>query len=103
LRHALAIDERSFGTDHPVVAIRLNNLTALLYATNRLAGAEPLIRRALVILIEFTRGTRHKHPHLDMSRGNYRGLLEALGETPDQIEQRLRELDDSLDSDDSIA
>jgi hypothetical protein len=60
-----------------------------------------MMRRALLILIEFTRRSGHKHPHLDVARGSYHGLLEALGETPDQIKQRLRELDESLDPDDS--
>ena len=46
---ALAIDEKSHGPDHPIVAIRLNNLAQLLQDTNRLAKAEPLMRRALAI------------------------------------------------------
>ena len=46
---ALAIDEQSYGPDHPKVAIRLNNLAELLQATNWLAEAEPLMRRALAI------------------------------------------------------
>ena len=37
MRRALAIDEKSFGADHPNVAITLNNLALLLQATNRLA------------------------------------------------------------------
>ncbi len=49
MRRALAIDEHSFGPEHPNVAIRLNNLAQLLQATNRLAEAEPLMRRALAI------------------------------------------------------
>jgi hypothetical protein len=49
MRRALAIDEASYGKDHPNVAIRLNNLAQLLKATNRLAEAEPLMRRALAI------------------------------------------------------
>ena len=49
IRRALAIDEKSFGPDHPNVAIGLNNLALLLQATNRLAEAEPLMRRALAI------------------------------------------------------
>ena len=48
-RRALAIDERSYGPDHPDVARALNNLAELLQATNRLAEAEPLYRRALAI------------------------------------------------------
>ena len=49
MRRALAIDEKSFGPDHPNVATALNNLGRLLQATNRLAEAEPLMRRALAI------------------------------------------------------
>ncbi len=49
MRRALAIDEKSFGPEHPNVAIRLNNLAQLLQATNRLGEAEPLMRRALAI------------------------------------------------------
>jgi hypothetical protein len=46
---ALEIDEKSYGAQHPNVARRLNNLGALLLATNRLQEAEPLMRRALEI------------------------------------------------------
>ena len=48
-RRALALDENSFGPDHPEVAIRLNNLALLLKVTNRLTEAEPLYRRALAL------------------------------------------------------
>jgi tetratricopeptide (TPR) repeat protein len=48
-RRALAIDEKSYGPDHPDVATDLNNLAELLRATNRLAEAEPMYRRALEI------------------------------------------------------
>jgi tetratricopeptide (TPR) repeat protein len=49
MRRALAIDEASFGKDHPNVARDLNNLATLLRATKRLGEAEPLMRRALAI------------------------------------------------------
>ncbi|MFN6303662.1 MAG: tetratricopeptide repeat protein [Planctomycetota bacterium] len=49
MRRALAVDEQSYGSDHPNVAIHLNNLAALLQATNRMSEAEPLMRRALAI------------------------------------------------------
>jgi tetratricopeptide (TPR) repeat protein len=49
MRRALAIGEKSYGPEHPDVAIRLNNLAALLKETNRLAEAEPLMERALAI------------------------------------------------------
>ena len=37
MRRALAIDEKSFGPEHPNVASDLNNLAGLLQATNRLS------------------------------------------------------------------
>ena len=49
MRRALAIDEKSFGPEHPKVAIRLNNLAMLFQDTNRLKEAEPLMRHALAI------------------------------------------------------
>ena len=85
-RRALAIDEQSYGPDHPTVATRLNNLALLLRATNRLGEAEPLYRRAVQILIEFQRRTGHEHPNFRVTRANYYGLLEELGKTPDQVE-----------------
>ena len=58
MRRALAIDEQSYGPEHPNVAIRLNNLAQLLQATNRLSEAEPLMRRALGIF-EQSYGATH--------------------------------------------
>ena len=49
MRRALAINEQSCGAEHPAVASDLNNLALLLQVTNRLAEAEPLMRRALAI------------------------------------------------------
>ena len=49
MRRALAIDEASYGSEHPNVARDLNNLALLLQATNRLEEAEPMFRRALAI------------------------------------------------------
>jgi hypothetical protein len=50
-RHALAMAEASFGSDHPNVGKSLNNLALLLQATNRLSEAEPLYRRAKILWI----------------------------------------------------
>ena len=72
MRRALAIDEASYGPDHPDVAPDLNNLASLLQATNRLGEAEPLSRRYLEILLSFTRKTGHEHPHLRAVIKNYR-------------------------------
>src|SRR6266516_2917658 len=48
-RRALAIDEKSYGPNHPEVATDLNNLALLLMDAKRLGEAEPLHRRALAI------------------------------------------------------
>jgi tetratricopeptide (TPR) repeat protein len=74
LRRALAIDEKSSGTDHPSVAIHLNNLAGLLQASNRLAQAEPFYRRALAI-DEKSSGT--DRPDLAIDLNNLAGLLQA--------------------------
>jgi hypothetical protein len=71
MRRALAIDEQSFGKDHPKVAIRLNNLAELLHATNRLAEAEPLMRRALEI---FEKSLGPDHPYSQGVRRNLETL-----------------------------
>jgi hypothetical protein len=57
-------DEKSCGPEHPDVARDLNNLAELLQATNRLEEAEPLMRRAVTILLTFTRKMGYEHPHL---------------------------------------
>jgi hypothetical protein len=57
-----------------------------------LGEAEPLFRRTVQILIEFRRRTGHEHPNLRADLANYRGLLQALGKTPEQIEQQVDEL-----------
>ncbi len=92
MRRAFDIDEKSYGKDHPKVAIRLNNLAALLQDTNRLADAEPLVRRAVAILLDFSRRTGYKHPDQEMFSANYRGLLQAMGKSPAEIEESIKAL-----------
>jgi tetratricopeptide (TPR) repeat protein len=74
MRRALAIDEASYGKDHPRVAIDLNNLAQLLQDTNRLADAEPLMRRALAI-DEARYGK--DHPDVAINLNNLAQLLKA--------------------------
>jgi tetratricopeptide (TPR) repeat protein len=100
-RRALAIDEVSYGPDHPDVARDLNNLAQLLKATNRLSESEPLYRRAVQIWIGFQRQTGYEHPNLRVGVANYVSLLQAMGRTEEQIQQQLRELDESLGSEGS--
>lgn len=54
----------------------LNNLARLLQATNRLAKAEPLMRRALAIL---EASLPDHHPWVQGARGNLAALLTELG------------------------
>jgi hypothetical protein len=82
------LDEAAYGTDHPDVATALNNLALLLQATNRLAEAEPLMRRALVILLSFG----FEHPTLQAVLVNYIKLLQAMDLTEAEISERLQAL-----------
>jgi tetratricopeptide (TPR) repeat protein len=74
MRRALAIDEQSYGPDHPNVAARLNNLAVLLKATNRLAEAEPLMRRTLEI---DERSYGPDHPEVAIDLNNLAQLFKA--------------------------
>jgi hypothetical protein len=64
----------------------------LLQATNRLAEAEPLMRRAAGIFLEFGRRTEHEHAHLRIVLANYAGILVALGQDKEEVQQRLQAL-----------
>jgi tetratricopeptide (TPR) repeat protein len=89
MRRALAIDEKSFGTEHPNVARDLNNLALLLKDTNRLGEAEPLMRRTLAIA-ETSIGT--EHPSVATALNNLATLLQAtdrLGEAEPLIRRAL--------------
>ncbi len=80
-RRALAIDEASYGPDHPGVATDLNNLATLLRATNRPGEAEPLYRRALAIC---EKSLGPDHPNVASDLNNLASLLRATnrpGET----------------------
>jgi hypothetical protein len=92
MRRVLAIDEQSYGKDHPEVATDLGDLAQLLQATNRLAEAEPLSRRMLEIFLAFTRSTGHEHPHLRAALGNHSALLAAMGQSQAQIDAQLEAL-----------
>jgi tetratricopeptide (TPR) repeat protein len=89
MRRALAIDEKSFGPEHPRVAIRLNNLALLLQATNRLGEAEPLMRRALAI---DEKSFGPEHPNVAIRLNNLAQLLKAtnrLGEAEPLMRRHL--------------
>jgi hypothetical protein len=100
MRRALAIDEKSSGPEHPNVATDLNNLAQLLRATNRLEEAEPLMRRVVVIVLEFTRSTGHLHPHLKTTLGNYWGILKAMSLGEEEVARRIAEVGKAAGFDD---
>lgn len=64
----------------------------MLQATNRLAEAEPLMRRMVEIFFKFTRATGHPHPNLQDAVNNYAGLLQEMGRSREQILASLREM-----------
>lgn len=87
-----SVGEVSLGAEHPDVARDLNNLALLLQDTNRLAEAEPLLRRNVEILLRFTQDTGHRHPHLETGLGNYRRLLTAMDLPEEEVRFRLAAL-----------
>jgi tetratricopeptide (TPR) repeat protein len=80
MRRALAIDEKSYGLDHPEVARDLSNLALLLQDTNRLAEAEPHMRRALAI---FEKSLGSDHPKVATCLNNLALLLQATNRLAD--------------------
>jgi tetratricopeptide (TPR) repeat protein len=72
-RHCLELCDQRFGPDHPATTPALNNLAALLQATNRLAEAEPMYRRALAI-DEASYGL--DHPKMAIRLNNLAALLQ---------------------------
>ena len=82
------------GEQHPTVAIRLNNLAALLQDTDRLAEAETLVRRALAI-DEVAYG--EQHPKVAADLNNLALLLHATDRLA-EAEPLLRRAMDILES-----
>jgi hypothetical protein len=74
-RKVRSLREKSSGSDQPDAAVRLDNLAQLLQATNRLAKAEPLMRRALAT---GEKSSRPDQPEIATDPGNLAGLLRAL-------------------------
>ncbi len=62
----------------------------MLYLTKGLlAEAEPLMRRHLMIFLDFTRRTGHEHPQLRAAFANYQQLLATKGHSPSEVEAIL--------------
>jgi len=85
----LAIAESNFATQPTRIAIALNNLATLLKDTNRLAEAEPLMRRALEV---FVKSLGAEHPNSQTVAENYAGLLMAKGLSQEQAIKAVAEV-----------
>ena len=69
---ALAIDEKTYGKNHPQVATYANNLGMLLQELGQLPEAKALLERALAISLEFYGAD---HPHTKIYKKNLQDLL----------------------------
>jgi hypothetical protein len=54
--------------------------------------AEPLMRRVVDIFVNFPRATGHRHPLLDLTTNNNRGLLLKMGDSPAQAQEKIDRL-----------
>ncbi len=79
------------GITDPTATL-MNNLAQLLDAKSSLGEAEPLMRRALAIALEFERQTGFEHPHQQLFSTNYRTLLQEVGKSDSEIEAALAAL-----------
>lgn len=76
LRRALMVDEVTFGSRHPRLAVDLNNLAQVVRAAGRLEEAESLMRQALEIDEEFYGA---EHDNVARHLNNLAALLKATG------------------------
>jgi len=75
--------------------VRLSNVAQTLQDTNRLAEAEPLMRRALAITVEFKRQTGHEHASYRGRIERYHCLLAAMNLSEAEIAERLGPFSDA--------
>ncbi|MCP4608174.1 MAG: tetratricopeptide repeat protein [Planctomycetes bacterium] len=90
---ALEVDEKSFGPEHPNVAVRLNNMAQLLETTNRFEQAEFLMQRALEIDKKWF---GPEHPKVAVRLNNLAELLRATNQL-EQAEPLFRMVIEILD------
>ena len=76
-QRALAINEKTYGPDHPAVATSLNELASLYKEQGQYARVEPLYQRSLAI---YEKVLGPEHPYVATSLNNLGGLYQAQGE-----------------------
>jgi CHAT domain-containing protein/Tfp pilus assembly protein PilF len=79
-KRALTIREKALGTDHPDVALSLNNLADLYDQQGRYADAEPLYKRSLAIR---EKALGLDHPDVASSLNNLASLYQNQGRYAD--------------------
>jgi tetratricopeptide (TPR) repeat protein len=87
LTRALKISEKALGTEHPAVAIRLNNLALLYKQQGKYAEAEPLYQRAIAI---DEKALGANHPGLATDLENYTLLLRETNRESEAAELEAR-------------
>ena len=50
------------------------------------------MRRALEILVNFTRANGHPHPYLQVVTDNCRGLRVKIGDSPEQAQEKISKI-----------
>jgi len=70
----------------------INMMAGVYYENAKYREAEPLMERHLVIFLEFTRRTGHRHPHLEAAIKNYTALLMQMGHSGNEVNDRLKRL-----------
>ena len=73
---ALKSDEKTFGPDHPQVAIYVNNLGSVLKDLGDLPAAKAAFERALAI---FRKSLGDEHPKTRLAQRNLDSLLKKAG------------------------
>ncbi len=71
-------------------SVLMGELGVLLHFQALYAEAEPLMRRVVVILVNFTRNTGHEHPHLRLVFGNYAQLLAEMALPEGEVQARWK-------------
>ena len=75
-KHALTIDEKALGPNHPDVATDLNNLAKLYSNQGKYDEAERLYKQALAI---DQKALGSNHPTTNVIRKNLAALLKSTG------------------------
>jgi tetratricopeptide (TPR) repeat protein len=75
--HALTIEEKRYGRDHPDTLYLLNNLAILYRKQGKYEEAAPLYQRALAIR---EKQLSPEHPDTERARKNYANLLQKMGQ-----------------------